>query len=302
MTSTRRSLSPRHGPAHSAVFVALLVLPLLLAACGSGEESGSSGDGLPSTDHVHALRAASDGTLLLGLHGALWRSNDTGVSWEPAGMEGQDAMAIGVAVTGAPLLVGGHDLLMRSDDGGASFTPLRPAELPSLDIHALAQAPSDPQVAYAFVVGAGVFASADAGTSWEPRAAVGADIPPDVAALAVDPRDPDVVLLGSGSQGIFRSDDGARSFAPATDWGVLGLAIGGTAQDPLAVAATYQGIDVSTDGGNSWQNVAPADRFEGQPLAVTAADDGTVWVVTEQPRVLLRSDDAGRTWLEVARA
>ncbi|HEX9766546.1 MAG TPA: hypothetical protein VGA36_07260, partial [Nitriliruptorales bacterium] len=215
----------------------LVVLALFAVACSQGAPAASGA--LPSADHVHSLRWTDDGSLLLGLHGALWRSDDQGASWQPAGLEGQDAMSIGGATAGAPLLVAGHNVLVRSLDGGTTFTPLDPPGLPSLDIHAMAQAPSEPDTVYAFVVGAGIYRSVDAGTTWQPAAAIGETVPPDTSALFVSPHDPAIVLLGSGSQGTFRSDDAAATFTRASEWGTLGLAAGG---DPVvAVAATYQG-------------------------------------------------------------
>lgn len=280
-----------------------LVMPVLLSlvvstACSSAVQPGEGATGLPESDHVHALRATDDGALLLGLHGALWRSED-GMEWEQLGLEGQDAMALGVAKEGEPLLIGGHDVLVRSVDGGETFDDLSPADLPSLDIHALAQAPSDPLLVYAYVVGVGLFRSEDAGDSWELAAPVDDALPGDLAAMAVDPRDPDVVLVGSGSQGVFRSEDGGRTFARTTEWGSVGL---GFSDDGTVVAATYRGVDVSADGGQSWENVAPAEDFDGQPFAVAIGNDGVVWVMTEKPRVLLRSGDGGATFDEVARA
>ena len=209
-------------------------------------------------------------------------------------------MSIGVAVAGEPLLVGGHNVLERSLDDGATFAPLRPSTLPGLDIHALTQAPSDPNITYAFVVGAGLFRSGDAGDTWEQRAPVGDLLPPDIAAAIVMPADPDVVLVGSGSTGIYRSEDGGATFELVSDWGTLGLAVSEAGDD--LIATTYRGVDRSVDGGGRiWENLADPEQFEGQPIATTIDDDGTIWVITEQPRVLWRSDD-GRSWQEVARA
>lgn len=277
----------------------LAVVTMVAAACG-GEAAGpeTASGSLPGSDHVHALRATEDRGLLLGLHGALWRSPD-GRRWEPLGLEGLDAMALGVAKEGAPLLVGGHDVLARSTDDGASFEMLSPEDLPSLDIHALAQSPGDPEVVYAYVVGHGIYRSTDAGESWRAAAQVGEQLPGDLAAMAVDPTDPDVVLVGSGGHGVFRSTDGAASFERVTDWGTLGLAF---APDGTVLAATYRGVDVSADAGRSWDNAAPVEAFEGQPLAVAIGPDGTWWVMTEQPRVLYRRDGADGEFAEAARA
>lgn len=276
--------------------VSVIVLALA-TACSSGP--GRTVDGaLPASDHVHALRTTDDGGLLLGLHGALWRSDD-GASWEVAGLEGQDAMALGVAQPGEPLLVGGHDVLARSTDDGVTFEPLSP-QLPSLDIHALAQAPSAPRTVYAFVVGAGLYVSGDAGDSWAPLARVDQEIPGDLGAMAVDLEDPDIVLVGSPSLGVLRSTDGGASLEAVHAAPTASLASGA---DGTVVAVTGQGVDVSDDGGATWRNAAAASSFEGQPLATALGPGGeTLWLVTEEPRVLLRSQDLGQTWDEVSRA
>lgn len=277
--------------------VLLVALAVLATACSTaGTEDVASGQ-LPGSDHVHALRATDDGALLLGLHGALWHSPD-GQEWEQLGLQGQDAMALGVAQEGAPLLVGGHDVLARSTDGGATFDMLSPPGLPSLDIHALAQAPSDPSVVYAYVVGHGIFRSADAGDTWAATGA-GDQVPNDLAAMAVDPNEPEIVLVGSGGEGVFRSTDGASSFERVAEWGTVALAF---AADGTVLAATRRGVDVSGDGGQSWDNVAAVEDFDGQPLAVAVGADRTWWVMTEQPRVLYRGSATDDGFTEVARA
>lgn len=279
--------------------VVLAVLALVVTACsdGAGTDEGAAGS-LPGSDHVHALRATDDGALLLGLHGALWRSPD-GTSWEQLGLEGQDAMALGVAQQGAPLLVGGHDVLARSTDGGATFEALAPDDLPSLDVHALAQAPSDPSTVYAFVVGHGIYWSTDAGDSWTPAGESGASLPGDLATMAVDPTDPEVVLVGSGGHGVLRSTDGAASFERVHEVGTIGLAFaaGGT-----VLAATAQGVDVSRDSGQDWERAAPIEEFDGQPIGVAIGGEQSWWLITEQPRVLYQRVDDEGAFAEVARA
>lgn len=293
----REPNGPARSSGRSGARVLLTALIVLAAACGTGGTGDVASRQLPGSDHVHALRATDDGALLLGLHGALWRSPD-GQEWDQLGLEGQDAMALGVAQEGAPLLVGGHDVLARSTDGGTTFEMLSPADLPSLDIHALAQAPSDPSVVYAYAVGHGIFRSADAGDTWA-ATGTGDQLPGDLAAMAVDPTDPDVVLVGSGGEGVFRSTDGGSSFDRVTEWGTIGLAF---AAEDTVLAATQRGVDVSRDGGQSWDNVAAVEEFDGQPLAVAIGADETWWVITEQPRVLYRGPGADDGFTEVARA
>lgn len=281
---------------------------MLLVACGSSGTAGeNTADGaateqgeLPAGQHVHALRAADDGTLLLGLHGALWRSPDGGATWEPAGLEGQDAMAIGIDPdTEGPMLIAGHGVLARSNVADGPFEPLQPDALGSLDIHALAQAPSDPTTAYAFVVDAGLFETTDGGDSWQQTAAAGEQFGSDITGLAIDPTDPDTLLMGGGRSGLLRSADGGMTFEQVMPEGTFSLAYFG--DDPARVAAiTQRGVETSRDGGQTWKVVAQDGTLPGQLAALAADGDGIIWIVTEEPRTLQRSVDQGATWNQMA--
>lgn len=263
---------------------------LLVVACGGGE-----GAGMPSGEHVHSIGVTADGGLLLGLHGGLYRSTD-GATWELAGLRGEDAMVISTAA-GEPVFVAGHEVLYRSDDGGATFSPLQAVDLPGLDIHGFAQAPTDGRVVYAFVVGHGLFASEDAGEIWGQRAPL-EEMPPDVFGLAVVGSGTESVVMVGPESGVLRSEDGGRSFtsvfeAPA---GALALEV----EDPdLVWALTAAGLARSDDAGGTWEAVSTLDGVEGQPVTI-AAREGVLWVVTEQPRALYRSGDTGASWEQVA--
>lgn len=252
---------------------------------------------MPSGDHVHALQEVADGTLLLGLHGALYRSEDTGSSWELAGLEGQDAMSLGAADPDGLLFVAGHGVLQRSRDGGATFEPLAPADLPSLDIHAFAQSASQPETVYAYVVGAGIFASTDAGETWQLRAPVGEAVGPDTGALLVARDDPEVLLVGGGQSGLLRSTDGGQTFEPVHDAGIIALAADPTDDDRI-LALTTEGVEESLDRGQTW-TLLSRPELPGQPVTLAAGADNRVWLVTEQPRALHRSSDGGATWQSV---
>ncbi len=275
---------------------------LLLAACGGGEPEVTEAGTLPASHHVHALRAADDGTLLLGLHGALWRSTDGGTTWQQAGLEGHDAMAIGIGPdTDGPILIGGHGVLARADDPTGDFTTLSPSELGEIDVHALAQAPSQPTTAYAFEVAQGLFRSDDGGDTWQLVAPIGKDFGPGVTALAVHPTDPDTLLLGGGDSGLLHSTDGGASSEQVIDAGTFAVAWFGGDADRV-VAITEQGIETSEDAGRTWQTVTEHGTLPGQLAALAADGQGAIWVVTEEPRTLQRSTDGGDTWQEVARA
>lgn len=263
----------------------------LLAACRGGEPTA----GLPPGDHVHSLGVTADGTLLLGLHGGLYRSTD-GESWELAGLQGEDAMVI-AAATDRPLFVAGHEVLYRSDDGGETFSPLRPADLPGLDIHAFAQAPTDGGSVYAYVVGHGLFWSGDGGDTWEQRAGAG-QLPQDLFGLSVVASGGDSLVVVGPESGILRSQDGGRSLVSVLQSQAWAVTV--ETGDPQVVwALTSAGLDRSSDAGQTWETASSMPGVVGQPVAL-AVDEEAIWVATEEPRALYRSNDGGGGWEQVS--
>ncbi len=267
-------------------------LMVALAACG-----GSAANGMPAGDHVHSLGATAYGGLLLGLHGGLFASPD-GVAWDLVGLDGQDAMVIATAA-GEPVFVAGHDVFYRSDDGGETFSPLDPTDLPGLDIHGFAQAPTNGQAVYAYVVGHGLFASGNGGETWEQRASVDS-MPADVFGLAVvGSGDQTLVMVGPES-GVVRSEDGGRTFENVYDMPAGAVVVDKAAPD-VVWGLTAGGLARSEDAGRTWEMVSTLEGVAGQPAAF-AVDQGRIWIVTEQPRALYRSDDVGVSWDRVAGA
>jgi photosystem II stability/assembly factor-like uncharacterized protein len=249
---------------------------------------------MPTGDHVHSIALTNQGEFLLGLHGGLYRSAD-GKEWEPAGLNGEDAMVI--AASSSPVFVAGHEVLYRSDDDGSTFTPLAPSDLPGLDIHGFAQSPIDPEEVYAYVVGRGLYFSDDAGESWQARSSMDS-LPRDVFGVAVAGGASEVVVMVGPETGIHRSDDGGQSFR-----NVLDTPAGALAVDPdtpeVVWALTASGLERSSDTGLSWELISRLAGVDGQPVALTVSSDH-VWLVTEQPRLLYESENGGDNWRRVA--
>lgn len=265
------------------------LLLALLTACGGGATSG-----MPAGDHVHSLGVTADGGLLLGLHGGLYQSDD-GQSWDLVGMSGEDAMVIAATAGEESVFVAGHEVLYRSADGGESFSPLDPTDLPGLDIHGFAQAPTDAETVYALVVGHGLYASDDAGDTWELRADL---VPRDgIGLAAVGTVEQTLILVGPES-GVLLSADGGLSFAVVSEVPTWAVTVEKTAPDTVWSLGSA-GLARSSDTGHAWEIVSPLDDVEGQPVALAAHDD-ELWLVAEQPRALYRSDDNGVTWIRIA--
>lgn len=250
------------------------------------------GDAVPwstlGTADVHSLAFdPSDGShLYFGHHGGLLESRDGGRSWQAAKVSGADAMNVGFSA--GRVQIAGHDVYLESIDGGTTWQPV-PNDLPGLDLHAFAIDPGDPEHAWAFVAGFGLFETTDAGRHFTPRQSG------NWAYLAAYREDDVAVLLAVGQEGLVRSRDSGTSWEPPLAYPGAPLAGGlaAAADGSSLYAATSAGLRRSTDGGASWQPTA----FTGVALAVAVAlgDPLEVAIVDEATRCY-RSRDGGATW------
>lgn len=90
-----------------------------------------------------------------------------------------------------------------------------------------------------------------------------------VSALAVDPRDPNVVYCGAATGGVWKTTDGGANWVPLTD-DQPSLSIGSLALDPQNPDVVYAGTGEQNFSGDSMYGAG-----------------------------ILKSTDAGRTWLHI---
>src|SRR5207249_6923529 len=222
----------------------------------------------------------------------LYVSSDGGRHWRFNALSGDDAMNL-ARPGGATIWLAGHEVFKKSSDGGATWSDVRPAGLPSLDIHGFAVDPRNPKTLYAAVAGQGLYRSRDGGRSFS---LASNQVGGNVMALAVlrDGR----ILAGDMQQGLLESSDGGASWKRRLRAQVMGLAVNPT--DPKRLLTTGAGIALSTDGGRSWRSVLDLPDGAG-PVAWARSNPQLAYAVRFN-RTFYRSADGGKTWSAVGRA
>jgi len=271
--------------------VALAVVLALTVFHGGGNTGREESAGLPETPDYHSLlvNPSNSQKLMLGTHVGLYASSDGGRHWRFDALSGDDAMNL-ARPAGATLWLAGHQVFKKSSDGGATWSDVRPAGLPSLDIHGFAVDPRNPKVLYAAVAGEGLYRSRDGGRSFS---LASDQVGGNVMALAVlrEGR----ILAGDMQQGLLESSDGGASWKQRLRVQVMGLAV--NPSNPKRLLASGAGIALSSDAGRSWRSVLDLADGVG-PVAWSQSDPQLAYAVGLN-RTLYRSGDGGKSWSAV---
>jgi photosystem II stability/assembly factor-like uncharacterized protein len=197
--------------------------------------------------------------------------------------------------------------LWRSEDAGTTWRNLQAGLQRS--VSALAIDPTNPKVIWAWTTSGELWRSGDAGDTWSRRFAT----PPgdsatfsSVLKLLVDPRHPETLFrvdYHSGENGVHVavSRDGGASFhqGPLIPHSLGGDKVFFNAKRGELVAFG-KGLEVSTDGGQTWsvRGSYHGALFWGGQLA--ASDPGTIYGLPFDNACAVRSDDAGAHWQKLA--
>jgi photosystem II stability/assembly factor-like uncharacterized protein len=226
---------------------------------------------------------------VLGTHVGLYVSSDGGRHWRFDSLSGDDAMNL--QRQGADTIwLAGHEVFKKSSDGGVTWSDVRPAGLPSLDIHGFAVDPRKPTTLYAAVAGEGLYRSQDGGRSF---ALASGEVGGNVMALAVLPDAR--ILAGDMQQGLLESSDGGASWKQTLQAQLMGLAV--NPSNPKRLLAAGAGIALSIDGGRSWRSVLDLPDGVG-PVAWSQSDPKLAYAVGFN-RTFYRSADGGESWQPV---
>jgi photosystem II stability/assembly factor-like uncharacterized protein len=263
---------------------------------------------LDATISVHPARP---GTLLLGTHGGLFKSENRGTSWRRL-----DA-ARGLQISDVATSASEPSRVFLSTWGGGLWTRTSNspwARVASLDADFQFSVNTDPVAPGRMIVGGW-------GTNWLTQGgleafrrfgAVGSPPRNILAAAFVEPLPGSdasrALLVASQVDGVVRSDDDGQSWHPQNNGLSPWLTSAGTFVDIRAILVDRddprrvyggtrgRGVVVSDDGGQTWAFGDNALANEIVPRLVTG-DDGDIFAMVEG-RGVYHSTDRGETWNE----
>ena len=236
--------------------------------------------------HALAFDPQDADHLFFGHHGGLLESRDAGRTWAETTLTDGDAMNISADDDGS-LQVAGHELYVASSDGGATWQPVD-NDLPGLDLHSFVVDPADPEHAWTFAAGFGLFETTDGGARWELRQEG------NWGALTAYRSAETTVLLAIGPEGLAQSSDAGATWSPLAYPGAPLSGGFASAGDGSAIyAATISGLRRSDDGGASWRSTG----WNGPALAVAVAPtNASLVALVDDAMNFYRSADGGASW------
>lgn len=262
-------------------------------------------------NHVHGLAVNPDNPQIvyLATHDGLVKRAETGEwFWMQPENERADYMGFTAHPTDSMRFyasghphTGGNLGFQVTGDRGKSWEQV---SMPGVDFHAMAIAPSNPDVFYAWPASGaqGFHVSKDGGKTWSKPQMEGLGGAP--FSLGVDPNNPDRVFATTGV-GLYEStnsgDDWTR--VPNTQDGpVVGLALlkqgDSTLMYGYRLLESEPGIYRSADGGNTWEPLGTGTEGVILYLAIAPSNPQIIYAVNENTAIF-QSQDGGKTWQEL---
>jgi photosystem II stability/assembly factor-like uncharacterized protein len=229
--------------------------------------------------------------------GGVFRSDDGGATWKPAGLAGQTVRALVQAESDPTLFFAGTlDGVYRSHGDVGLWERISPANHADLrNFDSLAPDPRDPNVLYAGTYHL-PWKTTDGGQHWQ-SVPTGMVDDSDVMSITFDPANPDRVY-SSACSGIYHSDNGGAHWSKYGGIPFLSRRTQIIRQDPTNPATVYagttDGLWKTTNSGATWSRVtAPNWTISG--LILDSRRPGRIVLGVEGQGVYI-SHDSGSTF------
>ena len=261
-----------------------------------------TGAGMTTSASVRALVVdpSDANTVYAGTAGGgIFKTRDAGNGWGAinTGLSRSTVFALAIDPRGPETVyagvLGGRGVF-KTTDGGGHWSGVAPdSGLSSTRVLALAIDPGDSDTLYAATLGGGVFASRNAGATWDAMGTGRAGM--NVAALALARSAPTTLYAGT-SQGVFTTTGASWS---ASDVGFGGLRMATVAVDPVDPSVLYAGGETggvfkSRDGGDSWNSAD--DGLPNARVAALAVDPTNPARVYAASAGVFKSSDGATSW------
>lgn len=247
---------------------------------------------------VYDILYLPSGDILIGTQDDIWRSTDNGLSWTKISVGtstldfffdiDRDENTGALYAAGRVAIGGGTANVLISTDNGTNWSDISPAGAAGLDGSAIRVNPANSSELMATFQGAfgggAVFFSSNGGASWQDRSAgltgnpvLDVEIVNDLWYIAGGQR------FGSQVLGVYRSGNDGATWDRLSDATWPSEIARDVAIDPgnpqRLIAASPEGLHVSTDGGDTWQIASGnSGNLSLTTLAYDPADSNRVWI------------------------
>jgi photosystem II stability/assembly factor-like uncharacterized protein len=273
------------------------------------EDAGQTWETLPAM-HGKSIRAlaisASDSkTLVAGAVDGVFRSSDSGKSWQKISASNSDIHSIeSIAVdpkNSNVIYAGTWHLAWKTDDGGANWHHISKGMIEDSDVFSIIVDSTNSSVVFASAC-SGIYKSQNAGETFQkiqgmPFSARRTRV------LKQDPANPAIVYAGT-TEGLWKTIDAGKTWNRVTDPEVV---VNDVMVDPrnsmrVMLATDRAGVLASTDGAHSFltSNHGYTHRYVTAILA-DKSDPNTMYVGVVNDRELggvFVSRDAGQHWIQ----
>lgn len=165
-----------------------------------------------------------------------------------------------------------------------------------VNIYAISQAPSNPNILYSGAEGGGVFKTIDKGLNWIP---IAEDISMGgIGAIEIDPTNENIVYLSTGNK-LYKTIDGGATWTTIEDISSNSITdISINPIDPQILhTAGKKGLKRSTDGGANWTTILTDKCYD---IELKTDDPNTIFVAKYNPTKIIteiwKSTDNGLTF------